>query len=504
MSELDNLPLASEQDADVSEQARVRREKLKSLKASGNNPYQVTKFNRTESAANIIDGFDEMEGKTVRLAGRIMSWRDMGKATFVDLLDATGRIQLYIKINDVGDETYASFNTWDIGDIIGTEGFVFRTRRGEISVHVTAISLLSKSLLPLPDKWHGLKDTELRYRQRYVDLITAPEVREAFVKRSQIIREIRAFLDARGYLEVETPVLHTIAGGAAARPFLTHHNTLDITMNLRIALELHLKRLIVGGFDKVYEIGRVFRNEGIDTRHNPEFTLLELYEAYIDMYGVMDLVEDLFRTVSHKVCNTGQIVYTGQELDLDKPFERVSMIELVRRHAGVDFERITELQEAKAIAAQHNIRVEGHFGVGKILQAFFDEYAEKNIIQPTFVTEYPVEISPFAKRMPQKLDYTERFELFIVGREYANAFSELNDPIDQRERFEQQLLARQKGDEEAGEIDEDFINAMEYGMPPTGGLGIGVDRLVMLLTDSASIRDVLLFPTMKPISNKTE
>jgi lysyl-tRNA synthetase class 2 len=504
VSEFDNISLASEQDADVSEQARVRREKLKDLKVSGKNPYQVTKFDRTASAASIIHSFDEMEGKTVRLAGRIMSWRDMGKATFVDLLDATGRIQLYIKINDVGQETYAAFNTWDIGDIIGTEGFVFRTRRGEISVHVTAISLLSKSLLPLPDKWHGLKDTELRYRQRYVDLITAPEVKEAFIKRSQIIREIRSFLDARGYLEVETPVLHTIAGGAAARPFLTHHNTLDITMNLRIALELHLKRLIVGGFDKVYEIGRVFRNEGIDTRHNPEFTLLELYEAYIDMYGVMDLVEDLFRTVSHKVCNTGKIVYTGHELDLDKPFERVTMTELVRRHAGVDFEKITNLQEAKAVAAQHNIRVEDHFGVGKILQAFFDEYAEKNIIQPTFVTEYPVEISPFAKRMPQNPDYTERFELFIVGREYANAFSELNDPIDQRERFEQQLLARQKGDEEAGEIDEDFINAMEYGMPPTGGLGIGVDRLVMLLTDSASIRDVLLFPTMKPINSKTE
>lgn len=492
---------AGKTEADLFEQARIRLEKLEELKQSGENPFLSTKFERTDSAAAILAGFEQKEGSTVRLAGRIMSWRDMGKATFVDLLDSTGRIQLYIKINDIGEAAYTAFNTWDLGDIIGVEGFVFRTRRGEISVHVTEMALLAKALLPLPDKWHGLKDTELRYRQRYVDLITAPEVKDTFVKRSAIIREIRRFLDDRGFLEVETPVLHTIAGGAAARPFLTHHNALGLDMYLRIALELHLKRLIVGGFDRVYEIGRVFRNEGIDTRHNPEFTLLELYEAYTDMYGIMDLVEDLFKTVAAAVCGSGQIVYNSTPIDLEKPFERLSMTELVRRFAGVDFDDVTSFEQAKTLAGEHGIQVEAHFGTGKILQAFFDKYAEKNIVEPTFVTEYPVEISPFAKRMPHKPEFTERFELFIMGREYANAFSELNDPQDQRRRFEQQLLARQKGDEEAGEIDEDFINSMEYGMPPTGGLGIGIDRMVMLLTDSASIRDVLFFPTMKPTAD---
>lgn len=494
-----NLP--EEEQQDLSELLRIRREKLDDLKKRGKDPYRITIFDRNAYAGQIVERFEEMEGQEVSVAGRIMTWRNMGKATFLDLADASGKIQLYIKINNIGEEMYEEFGRWDIGDLIGVKGSVFKTRRGEISVQVHEMTLLSKSLLPLPDKWHGLKDMETRYRQRYVDLIVNPEVRDTFVKRSKIIREIRSFLDNRGYLEVETPVLHTIAGGAAAKPFITHHNALDISMYLRIALELHLKRLIVGGFDKVYEIGRVFRNEGIDTRHNPEFTLLELYEAYTNLGGIMDLVEDLFRTVSEKVLGTGKIIYGGVELELDKPFERVTMTDIVKRYSGVDFREIRTLEQAKAAAKEHHIEVEPHFGIGKILEAFFDEYAEKKIVQPTFVTEYPVEISPFAKRIPGNEEYTERFELFIIGREYANAFSELNDPIDQRERFEHQMELKAKGDEEAGEIDEDFLCAMEYGMPPTGGLGIGVDRLVMLLTDSASIRDVLLFPTMKPMKN---
>lgn len=495
---------AEQAPQELSELVRIRREKLEKRRAMGGDPFLITRFERNCSAQEIAARFDELDGQTVRIAGRIMTWRDMGKATFVDLHDVTGRIQLYIRINDVGEESYADFNTWDIGDIIGVEGFVFRTRRGEISVHVKTIELLSKSLLPLPDKWHGLKDTELRYRQRYVDLITGPEVRDTFVKRSKIIREIRAFLDTRGYLEVETPVLHGIAGGATARPFITHHNALDIDLYLRIALELHLKRLIVGGLEKVYEIGRVFRNEGIDTRHNPEFTLLELYEAYTDLYGVMDLVEQMIRQVSHSVLGTGQISYGGVALDLDAPFERATMTGLVLRYSGVDFSKIATLEEARAAAAAHGVAIEPRYGMGKILEAFFEEYAEKEIVGPMFVTEYPVEISPFAKRMPQKPDYTERFELFILGREYANAFSELNDPDDQRRRFEEQMRLKALGDDEAGELDEDFLTAMEYGMPPTGGLGVGIDRLVMLLTDSASIRDVLLFPTMRPLPSKIE
>lgn len=498
MSDVQNR-LSDEEPQDLSELLKIRREKLNDLKRRGKNPYEITIFERSAYAKQIVEHFDEMDGQEVSVAGRIMTWRNMGKATFLDLMDASGRIQLYIRINNVGEEAYQEFGRWDIGDIIGVRGSVFKTHKGEISVQVHEIALLSKSLLPLPDKWHGLKDTETRYRQRYVDLIVNPETRETFVKRSKIIREIRTFLDNRGYLEVETPVLHTIAGGAAAKPFITHHNALDIDMYLRIALELHLKRLIVGGFDKVYEIGRVFRNEGIDTRHNPEFTLLELYEAYTNLGGIMDLVEDLFHTVSEKVLGTGKISYGGVELELDKPFERVTMTEIVKRYSGVDFKEIKTQEEARRAAKEHHVEVEPHFGVGKILEAFFDEFAEKNIIQPTFVTEYPVEISPFAKRIPGNEEYTERFELFIIGREYANAFSELNDPIDQRERFERQMELKAKGDEEAGEIDEDFLCAMEYGMPPTGGLGIGVDRMVMLLTDSASIRDVLLFPTMKPL-----
>ncbi|MFA9381372.1 MAG: lysine--tRNA ligase, partial [Acetanaerobacterium sp.] len=408
------------------------------------------------------------------------------------------KIQVYVKINDIGEDNYADFKKWDIGDIVGVTGLVFCTRRGEISVHAHSITLLSKSLLPLPEKWHGLKDTDLRYRQRYVDLIVNPEVKDAFVKRSLIIKEIRAFLDTLGYLEVETPVLHAIAGGATARPFTTHHNALNIDLYMRIALELHLKRLIVGGFDKVYEIGRVFRNEGLSVRHNPEFTLLELYEAYTDYNGMMNITENLIRAVAEKVLGTTQIVYNDVEIDLGKPFERLTMAEAVKKYASVDFYEISTTEEAKALADKHHITYEKRHQKGDILNLFFERYCEEHLIQPTFITEHPVEISPLAKRKPSDPDYTERFELFVVGREHANAFSELNDPIDQRERFERQAQLKSQGDDEANDVDEDFLTALEYGMPPTGGLGIGIDRLVMLLTNSASIRDVLLFPTMRP------
>ncbi len=492
---------------DISELMRIRREKLSALKQAGKDPFVITSFERTAYAQEIVGNFEGLEGKTVSLAGRIMSWRDMGKACFLDLRDVSGRIQLYVKIDDLGEENYAEFGRWDLGDIIGVEGFVFKTRRGEVSVHVHKLALLSKSLIPLPDKWHGLKDTDIRYRQRYLDLLVSPEVKDTFIKRSRIITETRRFLEGRGFLEVETPVLHGIAGGATARPFITHHNTLDMDMYLRIALELHLKRLIVGGFDRVYEIGRVFRNEGISVRHNPEFTLLELYQAFTDYKGMMELTESLIRTVAHEVLGTGQIAYSGVPLDLDKPFDVITMAGgggggggggAVLQYAGVDFKAMTTVEEARAAAKAHGISYEERHGIGGILELFFERYAEEKIINPTFVTEHPVEISPFAKRKPNDPLYTERFELFIMGREYANAFSELNDPIDQRQRFEHQMELRAKGDDEAGEIDEDFINAMEYGMPPTGGLGIGIDRLVMMLTDSYSIRDVLLFPAMKP------
>lgn len=493
-----NLP-EQETTESLFELARIRREKLAALKAEGNDPYLTTSYDRDAYTADIVENFETMEGQEVSLAGRVMTWRDMGKASFVDLRDAKGKIQIYVKIDLVGAENYGEFGKWDLGDIIGVKGTVFKTRRGEISIQAKELKLLSKSLLPLPDKWHGLKDTDMRYRQRYVDLMTSPEVKDTFVKRSTIIKEIRHFLDQRGYLEVETPVLHSVAGGAAARPFVTHHNALDIDMYLRIALELHLKRLIVGGFDKVYEIGRVFRNEGISIRHNPEFTLLELYEAYIDYNGIMDLTEEMFRAVAHKIHGTGKIVYNETELDLDAPFRRITMIDSVKEACGVDFATIKSLEEAVAIAKEHHLEVEPHHNKGNILELFFEKYVEGNIIQPTFVMGHPVEISPFAKRDPKNPDVTERFELFIMGREYANAFSELNDPIDQRQRFEAQLEQKNKGDEEAGDIDEDFLTAMEYGMPPTGGLGVGIDRLVMMMTDSYSIRDVLLFPTMKPL-----
>ncbi len=495
----EQIQTPQEQEAEFSEHARVRREKLAAMKAEGHDPYAVTSYPVDTYASTIRDKFEEMDGKEVCIAGRMMSRRIMGKASFVDLQDSSDRMQIYVKRDDVGEERYADFKKWDIGDIIGVKGLVFRTQKGEISVHAHEIMLLSKSLLPLPEKFHGLKDTETRYRQRYVDLIVNPEVKEVFVKRSKIITEVRNFLNSKGFLEVETPVLHNIAGGAAARPFITHHNTLDMDMYLRIALELHLKRLIVGGFDKVYEIGRVFRNEGMDPRHNPEFTLLEFYQAYLNYEGLMDLTEELLRYVAQAVLGTTTFVYDGVELDFGKPFERITMVEAVRRYAGVDFDKIETVEEARAAAKEHHIEYEERHLKGDILNLFFDEFCEEKLIQPTFLTEHPVEISPLAKRKASDPRYTERFELFVMGRELANAFSELNDPIDQRERFERQAALKAAGDEEATDVDEDFLTALEYGLPPTGGFGMGIDRLVMLLTGATSIRDVLLFPTMKPL-----
>lgn len=484
---------------ELSEVLRVRREKFAALKEAGRNPFEQTRYDRTIYAQQIAERFDELENQPVSIAGRIMSKRAMGKASFFDVADSSGRIQVYIKRDIVGEEIYDQFKKWDIGDIVGVKGEVFRTKHGEISIRATEAILLSKSLLPLPEKFHGLTNTDLRYRQRYVDLIMNPEVRDVFVKRSMIIKELRNFLDAKGYLEVETPVLHNIAGGAAARPFITHHNSLNIDMYLRIALELHLKRLIVGGFDKVYEIGRVFRNEGMDTKHNPEFTMLEFYQAYSNYEDIMNLTEELLRYVTEKVLGTTKVVYGGEEIDLGKPFARITMVDAVKKYAGVDFNEIHTLEEARAVAKEHNIQYEERHLKGDILNLFFDEFVEDKLIQPTFLMGHPVEISPLSKRMADNPGYTERFELFITGREFANAFSELNDPIDQKERFEHQLELKAQGDEEATDVDNDFITALEYGLPPTGGFGMGVDRLVMFLTNQPSIRDVLLFPTMKPL-----
>lgn len=492
---------AEEEQVKLSEVLQIRRDKLNALKNEGKNPFEITTYKRTAYSKQIIDSFEEMEGKEVSIAGRIMSKRGMGKASFLDVSDSLGRIQSYVRQDHVGVDDYADFKKWDIGDIIGITGVVFRTKKGEISVKADKIVLLSKSLLPLPEKWHGLKDTELRYRQRYVDLIVNPEVKDTFIKRSRIITAIRCFLDNKGFLEVETPVLHTIAGGASARPFITHHNSLDIDMYMRIALELHLKRLIVGGYDKVYEIGRVFRNEGIDTKHNPEFTLLELYEAYTDYHGMMDITESLIRHCAHAVLGTGLIQYGDIEIDLDKPFERLSMLDAVKKYSGVDFREVTTLEKARALAKEHHVEYEERHLIGDILSLFFEEFCEEHLIQPVFITDHPVAISPLSKRKPEDPEYTERFELFILGREHANAFSELNDPIDQRERFEHQAALKAAGDDEATDVDEDFLTALEYGMPPTGGLGIGIDRLIMLLTNNVSIRDVLLFPTMKPMKD---
>ena len=490
-------PQAEEQD--MSELLRVRREKLRELQESGNDPYQITKYPVDNDSANIKANFDQLEGKPVSIAGRMMSKRGMGKVSFCDLQDRSGRIQLYARKDEMDEAEYNRFKKYDIGDILGVQGVVFRTQRGEMSVRVEKVTLLSKSLLPLPEKYHGLKDTDARYRQRYVDLIVNPEVKDVFVKRSKIISAIREYLDSHAFLEVETPVLHNQAGGAAARPFITHHNTLDIDMYLRIALELHLKRLIVGGFDRVYEIGRTFRNEGMDTRHNPEFTMLEAYQAFTDFNGMMDLTEDMIRTVAHKVLGTGKVERDGVEIDLDKPFTRISMVEAVQKYAGVDFTQVETLEQARALAKEHHIEYEERHKKGDILNLFFETYCEDKLVQPTFLTGHPVDISPLSKRCKDNPEYTERFELFICGGEYVNAFSELNDPIDQKERFLKQVELRAKGDDEAGMMDYDYINALEYGMPPTGGLGIGIDRCAMLLTGSDSIRDVILFPTMKPL-----
>lgn len=484
---------------EVNELIKIRREKLEKLQAEGKDPFQIVKYDVTKHSDEIRAEFEELEGKEVSIAGRLMSKRIMGKASFCNIQDRNGNMQSYVSRNDIGDENYADFKKYDIGDIVGIKGTVFRTKTGEISVHATEVTLLSKSLQILPEKYHGLKDQEIRYRQRYTDLIVNPEVKDTFLKRSAIIKEIRKFLDNRGFLEVETPVLQTIPGGASARPFITHHNTLDIDMYLRIALELPLKRLIVGGFERVYEIGRVFRNEGMSIRHNPEFTEIELYQAYTDYKGMMELTEDLFKTVAQNVLGKTTVNYGGHEIDLGKDFERLTMVDAVKKFTGVDFDEIPDTEAAKKIADEKHVEYEKHHTKGDILNLFFEEFVEENLIQPTFIMDYPVEISPLTKRKPEKPEFTERFELFIVGREYGNAYSELNDPIDQRKRFEHQEALRAAGDDEANMIDEDFMTALEYGMPPTGGLGIGVDRMVMLLTESVSIRDVLFFPTMKPL-----
>lgn len=484
---------------DLNELLKVRREKLADLKENGKDPFQIMKYDVTHHSAEIAEQFETLEGNEVSIAGRLMSKRVMGKASFCNIQDKKGRVQIYVKRDEVGEEVYADFKKFDVGDIVGIKGQVFRTHTGEVSVKATEVILLSKILQILPEKFHGLKDTDIRYRQRYVDLIVNPEVKDTFIKRSFIIREIRNYLDSNEFIEVETPVLVPNAGGAAARPFNTHHNALDEDLHLRISLELYLKRLIVGGLERVYEIGRVFRNEGLSVRHNPEFTLLELYQAYTDYYGMMDLVEELFRTVANKVLGTTTITYDGVEIDLAKPFERLTMLDAVKKYSGVDFTSINTEEEAKALADQHHIKYEDRHKKGDIINLFFEEFVEENLVQPTFIMDHPVEISPLAKRKPSDPNFTERFELFITKREMANAFSELNDPIDQRGRFEAQEALRAAGDDEANAMDEDFLNALEYGMPPTGGIGIGIDRFVMLLTDSAAIRDVLLFPTMKTL-----
>ena len=479
-----------------------RRDKLQEYVDAGMDPFEITKFDRTANAAEVKDKFDEFEGKEVTLAGRLMSKRRMGKVGFGDLADREGRIQIFAKQDILGEENYDRFKKLDIGDIIGATGEVFKTETGEISVRVSEITLLSKSLQPLPEKFHGMTDTDMRYRQRYVDLIMNADVKDTMIKRSKIISTIRKYLDAQGFLEVETPMLAANAGGAAARPFETHFNALDEDLKLRISLELYLKRLIVGGLERVYEIGRVFRNEGLDTRHNPEFTLMELYQAYTDYHGMMDLTENLYRHVAQEVLGTTKIVYNGIEMDLGKPFERITMVDAVKKYAGVDFNEINTLEEAQQVAKEHHVEFEKHHKKGDILNLFFEEFAEEHMIQPTFVMDHPIEISPLTKKKPGNPDYVERFEFFMNGWEMANAYSELNDPIDQRERFKAQEELLAQGDDEANTTDEDFMNALEVGMPPTGGIGFGIDRMCMLLTDSAAIRDVLLFPTMKSIADK--
>ena len=519
-----NSPVQADEEPaqDINILKKDRLDKLADLRELGHDPFTITKFDVTGHAAQYKAEYEAKEAEIlaavgddeekkaaeleklneniIRIAGRIMSWRDMGKANFIDVRDKSDRIQVYVRSNDIGADLFKEFKKkWDIGDIIGVEGYVFRTRKGEISVHAKSITLLTKSLLPLPEKWHGLKDTDTRYRQRYLDLIINPEVKDTFIKRSMIISSIRRYLDAQGFMEVETPMLVSNAGGAAARPFETHYNALDEDVKLRISLELYLKRLIVGGLERVYEIGRVFRNEGVDTRHNPEFTLMELYQAYTDYYGMMDLTENMFRHVAQEVCGTTCVPYGEYMIDLGKPFERLTMIDAVKKYSGVDFGEIKTLEEARKIADEKGVEYEARHKRGDILNLFFEAFVEEHLIQPTFIMDHPIEISPLTKKKPDAPDYVERFELFITGREMCNAYSELNDPIDQRERFKAQEEALSQGDEEANRTDEDFLRALEIGMPPTGGIGYGIDRLVMLLTNSASIRDVLLFPTMKSL-----
>lgn len=487
------------QQANSSDVIKARYEKLDALKEAGRDPFVITTSDRDTLTEAIQNNFEEYENKDVCVSGRILSKRGKGKVSFMDLYDRTGKIQIFAKFDDLGEVDYGFLKKWDIGDIVEVKGFVFKTQMGEVSIHARDVKMLSKSLKPLPEKYHGLKDTDLRYRQRYVDLIMNPEVKDTFVKRSQIISCIRRYLDSQGFMEVETPMLVSNAGGASARPFMTHFNALDEDLKLRISLELYLKRLIVGGLEKVYEIGRVFRNEGVDTRHNPEFMLMELYQAYTDYNGMMDLTENLYRYVAQEVLGTTTITYNGIEMDLGKPFERITMLDAVKKYSGVDFNEIKSDEEAKAAAKEKGIEFEDRHKKGDILNLFFEEFAEEHMIQPTFVMDHPVEISPLTKKKPENPDYVERFEFFMNGWEMANAYSELNDPIDQRERFKAQEELLAQGDEEASTTDEDFLNALEIGMPPTGGIGFGIDRMVMLLTDSAAIRDVLLFPTMKPL-----
>lgn len=528
-----NAPEEELTQEDINSLKKIRMDKLEELKAKGKNPFEITKYDVTASCAEAKAQYEKLEAElkeqagedeeklkelleanriTVSVAGRVMSRRLMGKASFFDLRDKSDKVQVYLRMNEIGKEEFDDYKKGDIGDIVGIEGFVFRTKMGEISIHAQKFVLLSKSLLPLPEKWHGLKDQDTRYRQRYTDLICNPEVKETFIKRSQIISSIRRYLDGQGFMEVETPMLVSNAGGAAARPFETHYNALDEDVKLRISLELYLKRLIVGGLERVYEIGRVFRNEGVDARHNPEFTLMELYQAYTDYYGMMDLTENMFRHVAQEVCGTTCVPYGDVMIDLGKPFERMTMIDAVKKYSGVDFSQVATTEEAKALADERHIEYEARHKRGDILNLFFEEYVEEHLIQPTFIMDHPIEISPLTKKKPENPDYVERFELFITGREMCNAYSELNDPIDQRERFAAQEEALKQGDEEANHTDEDFLRALEIGMPPTGGIGYGIDRLVMLLTNSPAIRDVLLFPTMKPLNgvkdengvNKTE
>ena len=489
------------QEQDIHQLLKVKREKLANLQEAGKDPFQITKYDVTHHSTDIKDNFEELEGKTVRIAGRIMSKRVMGKASFCNVQDLPGNIQVYVARDSIGEEFYADFKKYDVGDIVGIEGEVFKTKTGETSVHAAKVTLLSKSLQILPEKFHGLTNTDIRYRQRYTDLIMNQDVKDTFVKRSRIISAIRRYLDGQGFLEVETPMLVSNAGGAAARPFETHYNALDEDVKLRISLELYLKRLIVGGMERVFEIGRVFRNEGLDTRHNPEFTLMELYQAYTDYYGMMDLTENMFRYVAQEVCGTTVIPYAEETIDLGKPFERLTMVDAVKKYAGVDFDQIPDTAAAKKLADEKGVHYEERHAKGDILNLFFEEFVEEHLIQPVFIMDHPVEISPLTKRKPDKPDYVERFELFIYGREMCNAYSELNDPIDQRERFKAQEAALAAGDEEANTTDEDFMNALEIGMPPTGGIGYGIDRLVMLLTNSPAIRDVLLFPTMKSLDS---